>query len=779
MSVTIKTVEMQYRGTDGQYHGINAVAEKRISDQIADIDVALAAKEGEINEFIEDAEDQIDAAMESGQNALNGIDEQVNDMIESIAAVAGQGTDTTMTLSGVAADAQAAGKIVKVSTEEPTESSNRLWIGDGEEEEYTIPTYEEFSELKSAFNSVASNEDMNVSFGWLQSTDIWPTYGTDRDNRPTRSRSGYILLPKNASMTITPSPWYIQWYRYKNDSAKTWIDASAFTASWTNQPFTLKNTDDDYLYRFVARNADSNANVDASTISVVGVIKWPIVSAIAELENNVESANDRITLMNGNISKLENLESTDYRLTWYQSTDIYPTTGTDRNNRPTRSRSDYVYLPKGAKLSITPSPWYIQWFRYADDGNKTWIDMSSFTATWTNAPFVLYYPDNNYWFRFVVRDANSNANVDASTINVSAQMYSILANTVKQNTAEIDTLKSAESAEFISPTILRICGGIEQNIYYQNIIKGFDAKQAYRVQATAYTTNYTDFARISKGPTTAETHGFRFNLYKNNGNSMIESSTLNYQIVPKSSGSGLSKKVMIIGDSLTFNAPMTKHLVDNLLSGDDMSIELVGTLGDAPYKREGRSGWGAYTYTHEASHTNKSGTTFTNAFWNPSTLSFDFSYYISHSGISAPDYVFICLGTNDFGRTDVATNLQTMITSIQAYNANIRVGVWTPPPRGLEGNGNLIDRDGILEIVSDILTAFEGQEANRVYTVPVTLNVDPYHDFPMESVNVSADNTAYQMFVTTDKVHPSAAGYAKMADMIYSYIKYFGSLDAT
>lgn len=635
------------------------------------------------------------------------------------------------------------------------------------------------SVLRSAFDSVASNEHSNVSFGWLQSSDIYPGYGTDRDNRPTRSRSVYILLPKNASMTITPSPWYIQWYRYQNNSDKTWIDMSSFSGSWTNQPFTLKNTDCDYLYRFVVRDADSNANVDASTISVAGVIEWPIVSAIAELENSVQSANDSIILVNGHISKLENLESGDYHLTWYQSTDIYPTTGTDRDNRPIRSRSDYVYLPKGAKLSITPSPWYIQWFRYADDGNKTWIDMSSFTASWTNAPFDLYYPNNDYWFRFVVRDANASANVDASTINVSAQMYSILANTVKQNAVDIETLKSVESAEFVTPTSLRICGGVEQNIYYQNIIRRFDAKRAYRIQTTTYATNYTDFARISKGPTTAETHGFRFNLYKNNGNGMIESSALSYQIVPKSSGSGLSKKVLIIGDSLTFNAPMTKHLVDNLLSDDVMTVELVGTLGDAPYKREGRSGWGAYTYTHEASHTNESGTTFTNAFWNPSTSSFDFSYYISNSGVSAPDYVFICLGTNDFGRTDVATNLQMMITSIHSYSANIRVGIWTPPPRGLEGNGNLIDRDGILKIVSDILTAFEGQEANRVYTVPVTLNVDPYYDFPMESVNVSADNTEYQMLVTKDKVHPSAAGYAKMADMIYSYIKYFGSLDAT
>ena len=143
--------------------------------------------------------------------------------------------------------------------------------------------------------------------------------------------------------------------------------------------------------------------------------------------------------------------------------------------------------------------------------------------------------------------------------------------------------------------------------------------------------------------------------------------------------------------------------------------------------------------------------------------------------------MFICLGTNDFGRAtaDIITDLTEIITSIHAYSSDIRIGVWSPPPRSLTGNGSLVNRDVILGIANAIYTAFNWEETNKIYVVPVTLNVDPYHDFPMESVYVSAENHDYQMLVTTDNVHPSDAGYAKMADMIYSYIKYFGSLDAT
>lgn len=498
----------------------------------------------------------------------------------------------------------------------------------------------------------------------------------------------------------------------------------------------------------------------------------------AEVEENYTELSGEVGDLKSALSADESLTSNTINFGWLQSTDIWPDYGTDRDNRPTRSRSGYIFLPKGASLTVTPSPWYIQWYRYKDDTNKTWIDKSNFSASWTNEEFTLKNDDANYWYRFVVRDANANANVTASSVTVVGKMQQPLVSTVLDNKRKVSKLVSDDTGVFVTPQTIRICGGIEQNMYYQNVIMGYDAKKAYLFKTSTYATNYDYFARISKGESASETHGFRFYIYGHNSTDFYQSNAVSYQIVPKSSGSGLSKKVMIIGDSLTYNQPMTKHLVDNLLSGDAMTVSLVGTLGDAPYKREGRSGWGAYTYTHEASHTNESGTTFTNAFWNPSSSAFDFSYYMLNSGVSAPDYVFICLGTNDFGRTDVVENLQTMITSIHTYNASIRIGVWTPPPRGLTGNGSLVNRDTLLLIVRDILTAFEGKESSKIYTVPVTLNVDPYYDFPMTSVNVSADNSSYQMLVTSDLVHPSNAGYAKMADMLYSYIKYFGSLDA-
>lgn len=54
----------------------------------------------------------VQQAVTDSQNAINGIDAQRDTIIASIASVAGQGTDTTLTQSGVAADAQVTGDTI-------------------------------------------------------------------------------------------------------------------------------------------------------------------------------------------------------------------------------------------------------------------------------------------------------------------------------------------------------------------------------------------------------------------------------------------------------------------------------------------------------------------------------------------------------------------------------------------------------------------------------------------------------------------------------------------
>lgn len=79
----------------------NIITDQTTEEMIAQVEAAGASTISEVQQAVSDS-----------QNAVAGIDAQRDTIIASIASVAGQGTDTTLTQSGVAADAKAAGDTI-------------------------------------------------------------------------------------------------------------------------------------------------------------------------------------------------------------------------------------------------------------------------------------------------------------------------------------------------------------------------------------------------------------------------------------------------------------------------------------------------------------------------------------------------------------------------------------------------------------------------------------------------------------------------------------------
>lgn len=62
--------------------------------------------------------------------------------------------DKTLKTENAFADAKAAGSIVKVSSTQPTEASNKIWVEpEPSMPDVTVPTMEEFNELKDDLKS--------------------------------------------------------------------------------------------------------------------------------------------------------------------------------------------------------------------------------------------------------------------------------------------------------------------------------------------------------------------------------------------------------------------------------------------------------------------------------------------------------------------------------------------------------------------------------------------------------------------------------------------------
>ena len=344
----------------------------------------------------------------------------------------------------------------------------------------------------------------------------------------------------------------------------------------------------------------------------------------------------------------------------------------------------------------------------------------------------------------------------------------------------VDALVNGHNFEILMCSRLAVRDDLPINLYLQNILIGINAKQIQRFTLRTHSNNDVlqdlNIAVFDTNDSSNTQNGY-LRVMPTNLTAYAEKE-FRCTYVRTAAGSGLSKNVMFIGDSLTWNGPMLSKIMERFET-DVMNITSVGTVHTSGnhngYYHEGRSGWSAYNYVHNPSKEASYGTV-VNAFYNPVSETFDYSYYVSTTGITA-DYIFICLGTNDIGRDDVGESIGAMIDSIHAYNPNIKIGVWMPPPHAHYPNNPFADFTNGQQIDKQIVVAFDSMTANNVYLVPALYVVDAEHDFPSVETQYDPYNATLTYQKNTDRLHPLDSGYYKLGDLLYTYIKYFGSID--
>lgn len=373
------------------------------------------------------------------------------------------------------------------------------------------------------------------------------------------------------------------------------------------------------------------------------------------------------------------------------------------------------------------------------------------------------------------------------------------------NTVQVEKGTSATSYEpfgFIIPNLLnetsktpvilnlpsKIYGlvGQELNVYFDNIINGKDTDYDFDVVGWngKQLQNFWRFV-----PSTAGQFSLTFNVYKDN--TIVASKVVNVIVSGANVGSGATKKILKIGDSTTDNGNGINKLLENF-SGDVMDIESIGTRGTSPNLHEGRSGWTATDYT---TLSERSGVP--NAFWNPTTSKFDFSYYMTQNAFSIPDYVFINLGINDMfnfendetlnqGIVDTIAKYEEMITSIHVYNANVKIalGLTIPPNYSQDAFGKAYNstvtrtrykRNHDLW-VNELIKEFDSRESENIFLVPIHTNLDTRYNMGLEETPVNARNSlTYSSPIGNGGVHPVTSGYWQIADVEWYFLKSFES----
>ena len=316
------------------------------------------------------------------------------------------------------------------------------------------------------------------------------------------------------------------------------------------------------------------------------------------------------------------------------------------------------------------------------------------------------------------------------------------------------------------PKEIMTAQGTEANIYFNNIIEGDYTN--YQIDVTTDKGEQLSDKWTSSSISTGDT-SLKIDLYENYTKKVATAET-RLVIKPSSVGSGVSKSLLLIGDSTVRTdgtGAVTQRLLDKF-SNDVMDITLQGSMGSVPNLYEGRGGWTAGMYRQGITYNGK-----TNPFYNPTKGDFDFDFYMTNQGYTDVDYVVLNLGINDTfwpisdselngAITSALISYDYIINDIKDFGSDIKIGInVTIPPNDSQdvfgrayGTGQTqwrYKRNNILW-VDQLMKHYE--DVPNVYLVPIHLNID------------TKNNIA-------DGVHPTLDGYNQIGDVMYAWVKSF------
>lgn len=214
--------------------------------------------------------------------------------------------------------------------------------------------------------------------------------------------------------------------------------------------------------------------------------------------------------------------------------------------------------------------------------------------------------------------------------------------------------------------------------------------------------------------------------------------------------------MLVIGDSTVDHDVMTQKMLDYFTSANH-TLTLLGTLGSGANRNEGRSGWKATDYL-----TNKQYNGVVNPFYNSAIQNFDFAYYMTNQGYGVPNFVVIQLGINDLynysqSAIEPAWNaVKTMIDSILSYNANIKILLNLPTAP----NSNQALHTVFLPAYNNRVVKYNAYAMKQARALYGQTKVRPTYCHLILDPNTDI----------SDNVHPTAAGYEKMAKEIINQV---------
>ena len=563
------------------------------------------------------------------------------------------------------------------------------------------------------------------------------------------------------------------------DARVAYIRASFFKSRLQAEPMIVPKSAFSTLDQYIA---PIKGNLLKDTPYITNTDLSPLQTQLDTMTHTVQHIENQFTFST-NVLLLDNLTS-DY--------EINPATGELRTAMGWRATdfiplqpNDYIFVYKDNGKYIYGASCF--WAVY--DSNKQYI-----TGKVTDAAGVDFINASDGRVAYI-RASFGNARLAAEPMIVPKTYFSELEDylppfkgvllkdspylTESNSAFEIDIRKR----RIVAPKNVAVVLGNQFDVHYDNILLGADARlMPYKnYYGSAPAVNMGDMFRIESLQTNITTKA-SIRILNDGfvdpdqliGEFML---TKDLYIVPvsKTAGSGMTRNVMFIGDSITANGLYPKEVV-NLFEKDEMNVNLVGTINIGGVPHEGHGGWTTKDLCEVQSFND-----YTNAFYNPATKTFDFTYYMETNKFESVDDVFITMGINDMAKNLGIENIigyyNQMINSIRAFNPKIRIfiGLCILPYSGKYStvhNYTQFWKAQRLALHERLIEEYDERENEAIFVVPFNLTIDTENDFKFVEKPLSHRNNEVMVKYCTDVIHPSTVAYNKMADMAYWYIKY-------
>ena len=154
----------------------------------------------------------------------------------------------------------------------------------------------------------------------------------------------------------------------------------------------------------------------------------------------------------------------------------------------------------------------------------------------------------------------------------------------------IDGITAAVTPVIVMPPTIYGVQGRECNLYIDNLHVGDSSLFNHDVTNTA-ANGAQQRERWTWTPTAAQSTGtLTVSAHDKTSGAVLVSATTNQRAAASTAGSGTTKTINVIGDSLINAAVITQTVID-IAASDVMGVSFIGTRGTGANKHEGRGGW--------------------------------------------------------------------------------------------------------------------------------------------------------------------------------------------